>query len=236
MKAKVWNYGVYPRHNDLVLKTMDIEPLVPGVYTSLFHKDEHDPANDRILVLFCFTDDVCFTIDDVPRFMLEKEENRRKILRSREEYIEKISQDASQGKYINKIAIKAYELLGLDTAPLLASRQTFLQKQVERKRLEAEQRRLAEEQRTRKLEEKLDESKSKFLSGEFITPEDFMGIAKRDGFHIHIRTKGTLSNVLGVKRDGSVRVYKVNKRWPDTSGCRKAIKGYLEFLGIGIEN
>lgn len=40
----------------------------------------------------------------------------------------------------------------------------------------------------------LDEHKQKFLEGERITGTMFLEIAKRDGFEIHIRTKGVLGS------------------------------------------
>ena len=60
------------------------------------------------------------------------------------------------------------------------------------------------EEEERKQREKqhqllLDENKRKFLEGEMISGEMFLEITKRDGFDIHIRTKGTFNrHVRGI--------------------------------------
>lgn len=47
----------------------------------------------------------------------------------------------------------------------------------------------------------LNEQKRKFLDGERITGEMFLEITGRDGFDIHIRTKGTFNrHVRGIDR------------------------------------
>ena len=78
----------------------------------------------------------------------------------------------------------------------------------------------------------LDENKRKFLSGEKITAEMFLEITGRDGFDIHIRTKGTFNrHVAAIDRNGTVsfRKYK-GRRTPDFTGCHKAVTDYLAFL------
>ena len=57
-------------------------------------------------------------------------------------------------------------------------------------------------------------------------------ITGRDGFDIHIRTKGTFNrHVAAIDRNGTVsfRKYK-GRRTPDFSGCHKAVADYLAFL------
>lgn len=78
----------------------------------------------------------------------------------------------------------------------------------------------------------LDENKRKFLDGEKITAEMFLEITGRDGFDIHIRTKGTFNrHVTAIDRNGTVsfRKYK-GRRTPDFTGCHKAVADYLAFL------
>ena len=70
--------------------------------------------------------------------------------------------------------------------------------------------------------------------GEETTPlrQEFISIAKRDGFAIHIRTAGTLrKRIAELNRNRAIWYYRLRgKAAPDVTGCRKAIKGYLSFL------
>ena len=78
----------------------------------------------------------------------------------------------------------------------------------------------------------LDENKRKFLSGEKITAEMFLEITGRDGFDIHIRTKGTLyRHVRDINKDGTISYRKIKgHRTPDFTGCHKAVDDYLAFI------
>lgn len=81
---------------------------------------------------------------------------------------------------------------------------------MEQKEQEEEKRRQEEV----KWQQELDGEKLKFLNGEYIPANMFLEITKRDGFEIHIRTKGTLNrHVCGLNKSGSIRFYK-------KSGCR----------------
>ena len=57
-------------------------------------------------------------------------------------------------------------------------------------------------------------------------------LPKRDGFEIHIRTKGVLgSRVKQLDKSGSITYSRPRgSRSPDFSGCHKAISAYLKFL------
>lgn len=85
---------------------------------------------------------------------------------------------------------------------------------------------------TTPLRQRLDECKCRFLTGGTITGEEFISIAKRDGFAIHIRTAGTLrKRIAELNRNRAIWYYRLRgKAAPDVTGCRKAIKGYLSFL------
>lgn len=102
------------------------------------------------------------------------------------------------------------------------------QKRREQEEKEAEERRAREEQYQRLL----DEQKQKFLDGERITGGMFLEITGRDGFDIHIRTKGTFNrHVRGIDRNGTVSYRKIKGlRTPDFTGCHKAVGDYLAFI------
>ena len=102
------------------------------------------------------------------------------------------------------------------------------QRQLEQKEKEEEQRKLKEV----KWQQELDEGKKKFLDGEYIPADIFLEITKRDGFEIHIRTKGTFNrHVNELDKSGCIRYCKQRGcRTPDFSGCHKAIAAYLTYL------
>ena len=141
-------------------------------------------------------------------------------------------QSAEKGSFVKLLSIRVFEALGLDTAPLLQAREAYKREQ-EQKRREQEQKK-AEERRVREEQHQLllDEHKQKFLEGERITGTMFLEIAKRDGFEIHIRTKGVLgSRVKQLDKSGSITYSRPRgSRSPDFSGCHKAISAYLKFL------
>ena len=78
----------------------------------------------------------------------------------------------------------------------------------------------------------LNEQKEKFLDGERITGEMFVEITGREGFDIHIRTKGTFNrHVMGINKEGTISYRKIKgHRTPDFTGCHKAVSAYLAFI------
>lgn len=137
-----------------------------------------------------------------------------------------------EGAFVNLISVRVFEALGLDTTPLVQAREEYKriqeQKRREQKEKEAEERKVQEEQHQRLL----NEQKQKFLDGERITGEMFLEITGRDGFDIHIRTKGTFNrHVRGIDRNGTVSFRKIKGcRTPDFTGCHKAVSVYLAFI------
>ena len=65
-----------------------------------------------------------------------------------------------------------------------------------------------------------------------IERENILEITGRDGFDIHIRTKGTFNrHVRGIDRNGTVSFRKIKGcRTPDFTGCHKAVSVYLAFI------
>ena len=87
-------------------------------------------------------------------------------------------------------------------------------------------------------QQELDKEKQRFLNGEYISANMFFEITKRDGFDIHIRTKGTFNrHVCELNKFGNIRFHKKRgSRTPDFSGCHKAIATYQAFLAPVTEN
>ena len=164
--------------------------------------------------------------------MLGREEQKERLVKYCKNWIANTLQDAENGNHVSLLSIRVFEELGLDTVPLLQAREAYRKKQEQRQQEQKEQ-----EEEKRRLEEvkwqqELDEEKQKFLNGEYIPANMFLEITKRDGFEIHIRTKGTLNrHVCGLDKSGNIRFYKKRGcRTPDFSGCHKAVAAYLVFL------
>ena len=164
--------------------------------------------------------------------MLGREEQKERLVKYCKNWIANMLQDAENGNHVSLLSIRVFEELGLDTVPLLQAREAYRKKQEQRRQEQKEQ-----EEEKRRLEEakwqqELDEEKQKFLNGEYIPANMFLEITKRDGFEIHIRTKGTLNrHVCGLDKSGNIRFYKKRGcRTPDFSGCHKAVAAYLVFL------
>lgn len=230
MKEKVLKYK--SDGNTVVAPYMELETYAENVYLSLSHKDEYGNANYDHFHVVCKIDNVYFSCGRYSREMLGKEEYREKIIGYCKNWIANTLLDAENGKHVSLLSIRVFEELGLDTDPLLQAREAYLKKQEQRRQEQREK-----EEEKRKLEEikwqrELDNEKQKFLNGNEITAQIFLAIAKRDGFEVHIRTKGTFNrHVKGLDKSGCIHYRKQRgTRTPDFSGCQKAIVSYLTFL------
>lgn len=230
MKTKVLKYKF--DGNTVVAPYMELETYAENVYLSLAKKDEYGNESEDYFYVVCKIENVYFSCGQYSRRILDKEGYREKAAGYCKNWIADTLRDAENGNHVSLLSIRVFEGLGLDTAPLLQAREAYRKKQeqrwLEQKEKEEEKRRLEEE----KWQQELDENKRKFLDGEKITAQMFLEITGRDGFGIHIRTKGTFNrHVTGVNKAGTIsyRKYK-GCRTPDFSGCHKAIAAYLAFL------
>ena len=173
-----------------------------------------------------------FSSGQYSRRFLKGEDCREEAATYCRNWIADTLQSAERGAFVNLISVRVFEALGLDTTSLVQAREEYKriqeQKRREQKEKEAEERRVQEEQHQRLL----NEQKQKFLDGERITGEMFLEITGRDGFDIHIRTKGTFNrHVRGIDRNGTVSFRKIKGcRTPDFTGCHKAVSAYLAFI------
>ena len=230
MKAKVLKYKF--DGNTIVAPYMELEPYAENVFISLARKNEYGNESEDSFHVICKIGDVHFSCGQYSRRILDKEGHREEAATYCKNWIENTLKDAEDGKIIPLLSVHVFNALGLDSTPLVQAREKYAKRQeekrLERKRKE-EQERKEKEARWQQL---LDENKRKFLSGEKITAEMFLEITGRDGFDIHIRTKGTFNrHVAAIDRNGTVsfRKYK-GRRTPDFSGCHKAVADYLAFL------
>lgn len=230
MKTKVLKYKF--DGNTVVAPYMELEAYAENAYLSLAKKDEYGNESEDYFYVVCKIENVYFSCGQYSRRILDKEGYREKSAGYCKNWIADTLRDAENGNHVSLLSIRVFEGLGLDTAPLLQAREAYRKKQEQRrqeqKEKEEEKRRLEEE----KWQQELDESKRKFLDGEKITAQMFLEITGRDGFGIHIKTKGTFNrHVTRVDKAGTIsfRKYK-GCRTPDFSGCHKAIAAYLAFL------
>lgn len=230
MKTKVLRYKF--DGNTVVAPYMELEPYAENVYVSLSKKNEYGNESEDYFHVVCKINNVYFSCGQYSRRILDEEGHREEVAAYCRNWISNTLKDAEEEKYISVLPIRVFNALGLDPAPLVKAREAYLkrqeQKRMEWKMKEEEKRKLEAEQWQRQL----DDAKRNFLAGEKITAEQFLEITKRDGFDIHIRTKGTFNkHVTGINRDGTISYRKYRGcRTPDFTGCHKAIRDYLVFL------
>ena len=225
MKAKVFKYK--SDGNTVVASYMELE----NVYLSLSRKNEYGNEDDDCFHVVCRIENVYFSSGQYSRRFLNGENRREEAAAYCRNWITDTLQGAERGAFVKLISVRVFEALGLDTAPLTQAREAYKKKQ-EQKRREREEKE-AEERRAREEQHQLlDEQKQKFLDGERITGGMFLEITGRDGFDIHIRTKGTFNrHVRGIDRNGTISFRKIKgRRTPNFTGCHKAVPAYLAFI------
>ena len=230
MKAKVLKYKF--DGNTIVAPYMELEPYAENVFISLARKNEYGNESEDSFHVICKIGDVHFSCGQYSRRILDKEGHREEASAYCKNWIENTLKDVEDGKIIPLLSVHVFNALGLDSTPLVQAREAY-EKRQEEKRLERKRKEeLERKEKEARWQQLLDENKRKFLDGEKITAEMFLEITGRDGFDIHIRTKGTFSrHVAAIDRNGTVsfRKYK-GRRTPDFTGCHKAVADYLDFL------
>ena len=125
-----------------------------------------------------------------------------------------------EGWHLQPLFVRIYEELGLDAAPLICYREEYQlrlqQEDEERERRNEEQRRQAEEQQR----ERLRQAGNRFLAGESISCEDFIGLCKLEQIPIPLRTHGTLSrSVIELSRNSIRHSHTKSGAKPKLDGC-----------------
>ena len=230
MKTKVIMYD--HTGNNVINRHKELTPFAENIYTTFIHKDSCGiDTNDMFGIVFAIKG-VYFIPEYCNRDRLADSNYKNRLIDFRRRWTDHVKQQAAEGRYIRLLEIRVFEELGEDTAPLRQAREAMLKKrdaenEARRRRDEEAAQRKEQEERQR-----LDECKRRFLTGGTITGDEFISIAKRDGFAIHIRTAGTLrKRIAELNRNRAIWYYRLRgKAAPDVTGCRKAIKGYLSFL------
>ena len=124
-------------------------------------------------------------------------------------------------RHLQLLFVRIYEELGLDAETLIRYREGYRermrQKNEEKKRIEEEKQRQAEELK----QERLKEAREKFLAGEHISCEEFIGLCKQLQVPIPLRTHGTLSrSVTELSHRAGIRYMRMKgRRSPKLNGC-----------------
>lgn len=234
MKAKVFKYKF--DGNTVVAPYMELEPYAENVYLSLSEKDKYGNESEDCFHVVCRIGDVYFACGQYSRRLLEGEKRREEAAAYCRDWVTNTLRDAENGNFVSLLSIRVFEALGLDTAPLLQARESYKERQEQRRWEEKEREAEKCRQKEQEHQQWLDEQKQIFMDGEQITAEAFLEVTKRDGFDIHIRTKGTFNrHVRLLDKNGTIHYYKRKGHCcPDFSGCHKAISDYLKFLETGI--
>lgn len=230
MKTKVLKYD--KSGNKVINAFLELEPVAENVFKAFYKPAEYGgPSQDLFTVVF-HINDVYFSIGNTSRVYLERDENCKCLAERCCTWIQDVMESVGSYDYIRLLEIRVFEILGMDTAPLWQSREIAENRRKEEARLREEKARKERIRREKEHDEILDGQKRRFLAGENIQPEYFLELAKRDGFEIHIRTKGTFAkSVRMLDKNGTIHYVKAKgQRKPDFTGCQKAIEDYLRLL------
>lgn len=231
MKTKVYQYGAYPRHNQIVAHTIDIEPLAENVYSYVAKRDEKDPKYDELGIILKIGDSF-FKVDRVNRWLTEDADSLKMVVDIANDYETYLNRKMEKDQRISLMDIKVYETLGKDTSPLFRYKAAREQKAEEKRKIRMQQKEEEKQKRIRAEAERLDTAKQNYLDGKEISGEDFVAICKRDGIKINPRTAGTIyRSVSYVTKSKQMRIFRqAQKRWPNTDGVQKLIETYNSFL------
>lgn len=230
MKTKVIKYD--KSGNKVINAFLELEPVAENVFKAFYQPAEYGgPSQDLFTVVF-HINDIYFSIGNTSRVSLERDENCKRLAERCRTWIQDVMESVGHHDYIRLLEIRVFEMLGMDTSPLWQSREIAENRRKEEDQLREEKAKEERIRREKEHDEMLDEQKRRFLDGKEIMSEYFLELAKRDGFDIHIRTKGTFKkSVRMFDRKGTIHYVKAKgQRNPDFTGCRNAINGYLKIL------
>ncbi len=220
------------RGNKVITRHKELAPIAENIYAALCTKDTYENADNDMFSVVAAIRGVYFHMYYCSRRDLTNNKYKNRFVESRDGWIDRVKSNASKGNYVTSLEIQVFEKLGEDTTLLRNVREARLQKKeqenAERRRREQN----AIQEHRQREQEYLDKCKRLFCDGDMISGDDFIKIAHRDGFSIHIRTKGTLrKRITKLNKKGELWYSKIRgKKAPDATGCFRAIENYLGFL------
>ena len=216
--------------NQVVWHYAELGKVGEGVYTYLQQKDQYREEDDMIAIVLQL-EDVFFEYGTYSRRFLADKDVAAAGAEVLKNFHRTIEQTMQEGRHLQLLLVRIYEELGLDAAPLIRyreGRQLRLQREdEERKRRKEQQRRQAEEQQR----EQLRLAGTRFLAGEYISSENFIGLCKFKRIPIPLRTHGTLSrSVIELSRDSICHSHTKSGAKPKLDGCFAMAEALYEKL------
>jgi hypothetical protein len=230
MKTRVIKYD---RSGTKVVNAfLELEPVDENVFKAFYKAAEYGGPSQDIFIIVFRINKVYFSIGHTSRVSFERDENCKLLAEMCRTWTQDVMERVARHDYIRLLEIRVFEKLGMDTGPLWQIRKSVENRRKEESRLREEKATKERIRREKEHNEMLEKQKRRFLAGEKIQPEHFLEFAKRDGFEIHIRTKGTfVKSVRMLDKNGTIHYVRTKgKRKPDFTGCQKAIMDYLRLL------
>lgn len=229
MKTKFLCYS-RSNPNQVVRHYAELEKVGNGVYTSLREQDQYREEDDMITIVLQL-ENVFFEEGTYSRRYLSDMNVAAAGTEFLANFHRTVEQTMQEGRHLQLLFVWIYEELGRDAAPLIRyreERQLRLQQEAEeRKHRKEEQQRQAEERQR----EQLRQAGNRFLAGEFISSEDFIGLCKLKRIPIPLRTHGTLHRSVTELTRNSIRHRRTRgKAAPKLNGCFPLVKALCEKL------
>lgn len=219
MKTKFLRYSL-SKFNQVVRHYAELEKVSESVYTYLKCKDPHREEDDQIGIVLRL-DNVFFEYGTYSRRFLTGQNIADAGAQFLAAFHRIIEQTMQEERHLQLLFVRIYEELGLDAETLIRYREEYRermrQKNEEKKRIEEEKLQQAEERKQKRLKE----AKEKFVAGEFISCEDFIGLCKLLQVPVSLRTHGTLSrSVTELSYTTGIRYSRMKgQRSPKLNGC-----------------
>lgn len=223
MKTKFLRYSL-SKLNQVVRHYAELEKVGEGVYTYLKSKDPYHEEDDQIGIVLQL-DNVFFEYAAYSRRVLAGQNVAEAGVQFLAVFHQIVERTTQEGRHLQLLFVRIYEELGLDAEHLIRyreeHRERMRQKDEEKKHYRVEQRRQTEKQQ----QERLRKAGEKFVAGEFIPCEDFIGLCKQLQVPIALRTHGTLRRCVEELSLKSISYTRMRgKSGPKLDGCFALVK------------
>lgn len=218
MKTKFLRYSL-SKLNQVVWHYAELEKVSDGVYTYLQSKDQYREQDDLIAIVLQLKN-VFFEYGAYSRRILAGQNIAEAGTQFLTAFHQIVEQTMQEGRHLQLLFVRIYEELGLDAEHLIRyreeHRERMRQKDEEKKHYRDEQRRQTEKQQ----QERLRKAGEKFVAGEFISCEDFIGLCKQLQVPVALRTHGTLRRSVVELSLNSIGYTRMSgKCGPKLDGC-----------------
>ena len=228
-KTKFLRYS-HSKLNQVVWHYAELKKVGDGVYTYLRQKDPYREEDDMIAIVLQL-ENIFFEQGAYSRRHLSGKNVTAAGTEFLANFHSNIELTMREGRHLQLLFVRIYEELGHDAGPLIRyreERQLRLQQEAEeqKRRKEYLQRQAEEQQRMH-----LQQAGNRFLAGEFISCEDFIGLCKLERIPIPLRTHGTLHrSVIELSRNSIRHRRTKGKASPKLNGCFALVEALYEKL------